>query len=123
MNKKAQGISLNVIIIAAIALIVLVVLIAIFTGRLSGFQSELGEISDAEVFRVQAMSTSRCVPSKQGIVDIKGSLVGESELQANQQYNEQIQETITNCGRFVQSVRTEDDNRQACNSATRCVWR
>jgi len=37
MDKKAQGISINTIIIAAIALIVLVVLIAIFTGRLGGF--------------------------------------------------------------------------------------
>jgi len=37
MKKKAQGISINTIIIAAIALIVLVVLIAIFTGRLGGF--------------------------------------------------------------------------------------
>jgi hypothetical protein len=32
--KKAQGLSLNVIIIAAIALIVLVVLVAVFTGRM-----------------------------------------------------------------------------------------
>ena len=32
-NLKSQGISVNVIIIAAIALIVLVVLIAVFTGR------------------------------------------------------------------------------------------
>ena len=32
--KKAQGISINTIIIAAIALIVLVVLIAVFTGRI-----------------------------------------------------------------------------------------
>ena len=32
--KKGQGLSLNVIIIAAIALIVLVVLVAIFTGRM-----------------------------------------------------------------------------------------
>ena len=31
-NKKAQGISLNVIIIAVLALIVLVVLVIIFTG-------------------------------------------------------------------------------------------
>ncbi|MBR9706311.1 hypothetical protein GOV14_04700 [Candidatus Pacearchaeota archaeon] len=37
MNKKAQGISINVIIIAAIALIVLVVLIAVFTGRFGLF--------------------------------------------------------------------------------------
>ena len=37
MDKKAQGLSINVIIIVAISLIVLVVLIAIFTGRMGGF--------------------------------------------------------------------------------------
>ncbi|MBR9699304.1 hypothetical protein GOV09_02520 [Candidatus Woesearchaeota archaeon] len=36
-SRKAQGISINVIIVAAIALIVLVVLIAVFTGRISLF--------------------------------------------------------------------------------------
>lgn len=36
-NKRGQGISINTIIIAAIALIVLVVLIAIFTGRIGLF--------------------------------------------------------------------------------------
>lgn len=35
--KKAQGLSLNTIIIAAIVLIVLIVLWAIFTGRMGGF--------------------------------------------------------------------------------------
>ena len=33
-HKKSQGLSINVIIVAAIALIVLVILIAIFTGRM-----------------------------------------------------------------------------------------
>jgi len=37
MNKKGQSISINTIIIAAIALAVLVVLFAIFTGRLNLF--------------------------------------------------------------------------------------
>ena len=37
MNKKSQGLSINVIIIVAIALIVLVVLIAVFTGRMGEF--------------------------------------------------------------------------------------
>ena len=37
MNKKSQGMSVNVIIIAAIALIVLVVLVAVFTGRFGIF--------------------------------------------------------------------------------------
>ena len=37
MNRKAQGISMNVIIIAAIALLVLVILSVIFIGRMGGF--------------------------------------------------------------------------------------
>jgi len=43
MNKKSQGLSVNTIIIAAIALIVLVVLIAIFTGRFGGFSEGIQE--------------------------------------------------------------------------------
>ena len=43
--KKAQGISINMIIVAAIALIVLVVLVAIFTGRLGGFAKMLGIVT------------------------------------------------------------------------------
>lgn len=44
MKKKAQGISINVIIIAAIALIVLVVLVAIFTGRLGKFGQDVTKV-------------------------------------------------------------------------------
>jgi len=39
MKKKGQGLSLNTIIVAAIVLIVLIVLWAIFTGRMGGFAS------------------------------------------------------------------------------------
>jgi len=43
--KKAQGMSINTVIIAAIALIVLVVLVAIFTGRIGMFSKGIGETS------------------------------------------------------------------------------
>lgn len=46
--KKAQGISINVIIVAAIALIVLVVLVAIFTGRLGMFTKVLGGCAERD---------------------------------------------------------------------------
>lgn len=39
--KKGQGLTMDVIIIAAISLVVLVVLIAIFTGRLGKFTEEI----------------------------------------------------------------------------------
>lgn len=41
MHKKAQGISLNVIIIAAIALLVLVILSIIFIGRMGRTREEV----------------------------------------------------------------------------------
>ncbi|MDP7141173.1 MAG: hypothetical protein QF506_02320 [Candidatus Woesearchaeota archaeon] len=40
-TKKAQGISMTTIVIAAIALVVLIVLIMIFTGRIGGFTKGL----------------------------------------------------------------------------------
>ncbi len=46
MNKKAQGISINVIIIAAIALLVLVILSVIFMGRMGTFT---GGVKDCEL--------------------------------------------------------------------------
>lgn len=45
MNKKAQGISMNVIIIAAIALLVLVILSVIFIGRMGRFGEQTGACS------------------------------------------------------------------------------
>jgi len=44
LNKKAQGISINTIIIAAIALIVLVVLITIFTGYTGQWGTRVGKV-------------------------------------------------------------------------------
>lgn len=41
--KKAQGISITTIIVAAIALIVLIVLVAIFTGKLGTWGKDVGE--------------------------------------------------------------------------------
>ena len=47
-NLKSQGLSFNVIIIAAIALIILVVLIAVFTGRFGLFSSGLKEAANCD---------------------------------------------------------------------------
>jgi len=47
MRKKAQGLSLNTIIVAAIVLIVLIVLWAIFTGKMGGFTQGLGSTTES----------------------------------------------------------------------------
>ena len=43
MNKKAQGMSINVIIVAAIALLVLVILSVIFIGKIGIFSETVGD--------------------------------------------------------------------------------
>jgi len=45
ISKRAQGISINVIVIAALALLVLVVLAMIFTGKLGGWTKAQNECS------------------------------------------------------------------------------
>ncbi len=42
MNKRGQGLPLNIIIVAIIVLVVLVVLVAIFTGRIAIFERQVG---------------------------------------------------------------------------------
>ncbi len=46
MMKKAQGMSLNVIVVAVIVLVVLVVLVLIFSGKIKMFGSKTSETSD-----------------------------------------------------------------------------
>ncbi len=48
MSKKGQSISINTIIIAAIALAVLVVLFVIFTGRIGIFSKGVSETASCE---------------------------------------------------------------------------
>ena len=48
MDKKAQSISINTIIVAAIGLAVLVVLFLIFTGRLNIFSKGVGETASCD---------------------------------------------------------------------------
>jgi hypothetical protein len=39
LNKKAQGMSMNIIVVAAIALLILIIIIAIFASRMGKFAS------------------------------------------------------------------------------------
>lgn len=48
--KKAQGLSMTTIVIAALSLLVLVVLTLIFTGRMGNFSIGVEESSDCQSF-------------------------------------------------------------------------
>ena len=65
LNKKGQGLSLNVIIIAALALIVLVVLAVIFTGSSADFADKGEEVAGDAKLKLTTLSLSYgdCQPS------------------------------------------------------------
>ena len=66
--KRAQGLSLNVIVVAVISLVVLIVLIVIFTGKIGVFGENIKECSskggkcieknDCETYKI--ISTATC---------------------------------------------------------------
>ena len=71
MQKKAQGISINTIIIAAIGLAVLVVLFLIFTGRLGIFNKGIDE-------------TATCQNACTGLGKTSGASQDKSSCEVNQ---------------------------------------
>ena len=53
LDRRGQGLSLNVIIVAALALIVLVVLIMVFTGRIAVFEKGVSKEAQAELIKMK----------------------------------------------------------------------
>ena len=54
-NKKAQGLPMNTIVIAALVLVVMIVLILIFTGNIGGWRG------DVEKTETSAMARAKCI--------------------------------------------------------------
>lgn len=73
MNDKGQSISINTIIVAAIALAVLVVLFAIFTGRMGGFTKGVQETDTC----AQKCSSLNMNPGRHPDQDIKSCIEGQ----------------------------------------------
>lgn len=67
MIKKGQGLSINVIIVAALALIVLIVLWAIFTGRMGIFVKGIKE-TDKTCAELGGMYKDSCGENEKAVV-------------------------------------------------------
>jgi hypothetical protein len=62
-NKKGQSMSLNVIIVAALALIVMVVLIAIFTGKMGDTNEGLQNQGNTKLNELKSLEYASCHPN------------------------------------------------------------
>jgi ABC-type cobalt transport system substrate-binding protein len=68
-SKKAQGLSLQTIIIAALVIIVLVVMIAIFTGKIGDYRRSLDTCSSS----ITSSTEGSCPATHPIAIPLKGS--------------------------------------------------
>lgn len=123
MDNKGQGISLDVIIIAAIVLIVLIVLVAIFLGSpVTSLQGDIKKVAPQELIKIQAFSPSRCKPSKLGIESMKLGLSDLSEAEYEQQYDTEVRSLIDRCAGKVSVTVADLSNRDRCNNVRECTY-
>lgn len=80
-SKKAQGLSLTTIIVAALALIVLVVLVMIFTGRIGVFKSGVEKVGEAELttFRISYGECHPTVGNEQTFLTAMGAAASDAD--------------------------------------------
>lgn len=78
--KKAQGLPITVIIIAALALIVLFVLIGIFAARTQKFGKGVGEATEAQVCKDICLATACEEPLVGNFVDINNERLKFNEV-------------------------------------------
>ncbi|MEW5897474.1 MAG: hypothetical protein AB1668_07300 [Nanoarchaeota archaeon] len=114
MDKKGQGMSVNVIIVAALALVVLVVLIVIFTRQTTTFGEKVSEETRTELVKLK-ISYDSCHPG-QSLEDTfsanyeKAGLAEDKDLAISDFKGE-----IERCKGFSQS-------KQDCEAESGCVW-
>lgn len=80
-NKKADSLSMNTIVITALALIVLVVIIAMFTGHMSKSNKSIVDLEDkCEATGAECVESKDECNTKGGIVLTDKDCTGENQV-------------------------------------------
>jgi hypothetical protein len=111
MNKKGQGLSLNVIIVAALALIVLVVLVVVFTGRISIFEKGVGKESQAELIKMK-IQYGDCQPTATSEVGFNVEHAKADSIEEKELAKAKFSDEISRCKGF--SVSRDDCEGESC---------
>lgn len=113
-SKKGQGMSLNVIIVAALALIVLVVLIVVFTGRVQIFKEGVSKEGSQELAGLK-IYYGKCHPSgsfeEKFLTEFERAELPEEQDLAKADFKREIDR----CKDFSESL-------DVCQSESGCTW-
>jgi len=97
MKKRAQGLSLTTIIVAAVGLIVLVILVAIFTGRMSIFGIGVSKAARTELAELK-LDYRQCHPSR-GMENLFTKALDDAQDEAAKATAiNQFESAISSCG-------------------------
>ena len=116
-NKKAQGMPMNVIIIAIIVLVVLVIIIAFFAG---GFSSIVGKVRDT-FSGASGQAKDLAIQNCQSLCESAGNLPTESQPQSSyctssflidDDSNSETKPARMSCASGVTPELTAEDNRK-----------
>ncbi|HLC52553.1 MAG TPA: hypothetical protein VJI98_04885 [Candidatus Nanoarchaeia archaeon] len=113
MNKKGQGLSLNVIIVAALALIVLVVLIVVFTGRIAIFDRESAQQGSTDLATMKLQYGS-CHPNQVEEGRFTAAVSRAEIPEDKQAARDDFRNVINNC--------KVSDSSSACETNPGCDW-
>ncbi len=112
VSKKGQGMSINVIIIAALALVVLVVLVVIFTSRTASFDQTVSKESQTELIRMK-IQYGDCRPTVTQESSFKTTFSAAQTDEAREQARATFTQEIKRCKEFT--------DKSLCESGS-CLW-
>lgn len=95
-QTKAQGLSLTTIIVAAVGLIVLVILVAIFTGRMALFGVGVSKAARTELATLQ-LDYGQCRPSRGMESLFMGALDDAEDNVAKAEVTNKFERAISSC--------------------------
>lgn len=113
-TKKGQGLPLNVIILAALALIVLVVLVAIFAGRVSIFDKGVSKEGQSELIKMK-ISYGDCRPNAGMEEKFLNDYGQATSTEAKEQAKSGFDSEVARCKGF-------SSDKTVCESNTGCKW-
>ncbi len=114
MSKRGQGLPVNVIIVAALALIVLVVLVVIFTQQTGQFSKKVSEETKTELFKMRIFY-GQCRPGQAFEDAFMGQFDSSSTTEAKDVARSSFKDEIDRCKGF-------SDSKASCEAGSGCVW-
>ncbi len=114
-SKKGQGLSLNVIIIAALALIVLVVLAAVFIGRITPVGEDVERVGNTELVKMK-LKYGTCHPNDAEANSFVSSFGLAGSPEDGEKVKVEFSNKISDCKEF-------NDDQKSCEASGGCSWK